>query len=144
MTVLLQVHRLSDTAKLPTKAYEHDAGFDLYSDTDIVIEPNRMVSVKLGIAIALPEGWCMVLCDKSGLRLGSIQVFGVVDSGYRGELKALAYNGSMYHEKLFRKGDKVCQGLILPVPDVKVLEITDKAKLGVTERGDKGFGSSGV
>ena len=133
---------------MPTKAYEGDAGFDLYANEDKVLVPGVMTKIRLGIAVCLPEGWCMVLCDKSGMRSKGLMVFGVVDCNYRGEVQAVVYNvGATETNHQYRtlvqitNGDKVCQGLILPVPEVKLIEAD---LLPDSVRGERGFGSSGM
>lgn len=132
--------KLDKGAKMPTKAYEADAGFDLYTPYEFIVKAGGSAVVQTGVHMVIPKGWCGLLVSKSGLYTKhEIQTTGLVDSSYVGEIVVKVMNHGMrdYH---FEKGDKVSQIVILPVCDV-VLEEVDY--LPFTERGDKGFGSSG-
>ena len=132
--------KLDDGAKMPTKAHETDAGFDLYTPYEFTVKAGGSATVLTGTHMIIPRGWCGVLVSKSGLNTKmDIQTTGLVDADYTGEIVVKVQNhGNVdYH---FDKGDKVSQIVILPVCDV-VLEKTDD--LPDTERGTKGFGSSG-
>ena len=131
---------LDEGAKLPTKAHESDAGFDLYSREDWNLFSGDAHSFDTGVHVAIPEGYVGFIKSKSGLNVREgIQAEGVIDSGYTGSIVVKMYNnGKAAH--LFRKGDKLTQLVILPIPQV-TLEQVDS--LEETERGDNGFGSSG-
>ena len=132
--------KLDDGAKMPTKAHTSDAGFDLYTPYEFTVKAGESAVVFTGVHMVIPRGWCGLLVSKSGLNTkNDIQTTGLVDADYTGGIVVKVMNHGMkdYH---FDKGDKVSQIVILPVCDV-VLEETDY--LPFTERGDKGFGSSG-
>lgn len=132
--------KLDDGAKMPTKAHEADAGYDLYTPYEFTVKAGESAVVMTGVHMVIPRGWCGLLVSKSGLYTRhDIQSTGLVDADYTGSIVVKLTNHGMkdYH---FDKGDKVSQIVILPVCDV-VLEEVDY--LPFTERGANGFGSSG-
>lgn len=137
----MKIKRLSESASLPTRANKSDAGWDLYADEDMEIYPSTRATVSTGVSMAIPDGCVGLIWPRSGLAVKSgIDVFaGVVDSGYRGEVKVCLYNCG---EKTFQiePGDRIAQILIQKIEDVELVE-TDN--LETTQRGDDGFGSSG-
>lgn len=144
---MIKVKRLTETARLPTKVHESDAGFDLYSDEDKIIPPMSRETIHTGIAIELPEipesnkEIYVRIAPRSGLSVKSgIDIFaGVVDRGYSGEIIVCMFNSSKEEFKV-DKGDKIAQmipTLILKDNLVEVSELED------SKRGEKGFGSSG-
>lgn len=140
MSLILKVKLFGD-AKLPTYHYEGDAGLDLYSAEDITLKPNERRGIKTGASIAIPDGYVGLIWDKSGLSMkhGLKTLGGVVDSGYRGEvIVGLVNVGDDSYT--FQKGDKVAQ-MIIQKKEMVIVEETDS--LPETQRGDKGFGSSG-
>ena len=136
---MLLIKRLTETSTTPTKANSSDAGFDLYSDEDVIIKAGESVLVSTGVAMAIPENHAGLIWDRSSMGVKGIHRFaGVVDSGYRGEVKVCLFNtGEDY--KIVR-GDRIAQILIQPVPNIELIEVED---LNDTERGIGGFGSSG-
>lgn len=142
MTSSLLVKKLIDHAAVPKRATEGSAGYDISSAVDAVIPPNERLAVSTGIAIGLPPGTYGRIGARSGLAFKyGIDVFaGIIDSDFRGEVKAILYN-SGDQPFIIKTGDRICQ-LVLEViktPDVAVvLEIND------TDRGTGGFGSTGV
>ncbi len=140
---MLQVKRLTATAKLPTRAHEYDAGLDLYADENATIPPHGgHVLVKTGVAMAIDAGKVGLIWPRSGLdaKQGITTGAGVVDAGYRGGVSVLLRNHSSRSFGVLR-GDKIAQMLIQPIcPDV-VFEVDD---LAGTERGEQGFGSTGT
>lgn len=122
----------------PERAYEGDAGYDLRSPSDFVID--KEITVDTGVHVEIPEGYVGILKSKSGLNVKhSIIGTGVIDSGYRGSIKVKLYNLGVYpHE--FKRGDKLIQLVIYPVytPEIEVVD-----ELSESERGERGFGSSG-
>ena len=136
---MLLIKRLTETSTTPTKANSSDAGFDLYSDEDVIIKSGESVLVSTGVAMAIPENHAGLIWDRSSMGVKGIHRFaGVVDSGYRGEVKVCFFNtGESY--KIVR-GDRIAQILIQPVPNIELREVED---LNDTERGIGGFGSSG-
>jgi len=140
----LAVIKLSDTATLPTKANESDAGFDLYASKEVVLYdgPNLVCT---DISMEIPEGYVGLIWPRSGLsaKHGIDVLAGVIDSGYRGEIKVCL---QMAHREegtpLYKveKGDRIAQILIQEVPRFKLIEAE---ALSDSNRGAKGFGSSG-
>lgn len=136
----IQVKRLTDYAKLPTRAYEHDAGWDLYSAERAYFLPRSSLTISLGIAVAIPDDHCLLILDRSGLALAGItRRAGLIDAGYRGEISVVLVNESNYGTTI-QVGDKIAQMILLPVPRSCVVEV---ASLSPAERGKRGFGSSG-
>jgi dUTP pyrophosphatase len=130
---------LEEGAKMPTKAHDTDAGFDLYAPKDFVVRCGSSATIDTGVHIEIPKGYCGFLKSKSGLNVkNGINGEGVIDAGYTGSIVAKLYN----HEKTlhFKEGQKIIQIVFLPIPDVE-LELTNSFE--ATERGDNGFGSSG-
>jgi dUTP pyrophosphatase len=133
---------LSDDAIIPTRAYEYDAGWDLYCAEKLYIIPSRRRVVSTNIAISIPEGYVGLIWPRSGLAVKKgIDVFaGVIDSGYRGEIKVCLYNSSEVSLEI-NKGDRVAQIIFHKLPQTEMLEVDS---LDDSIRGDGGFGSSGV
>jgi dUTP pyrophosphatase len=129
------------TAKLPTRAYELDACFDLYSDHDVLVE-NRPIAVKMGIKIAIPVGYEGVVRSRSSsFAKKNLNIYvGTIDSGYRGEV--MCFVNTIEPETWYevKKGEAICQIALRKVPAFTVLEVVD---LPESERGEKGWGSSG-
>lgn len=138
----IQVKRLSATAILPQYALPHDAGMDLYADKEMTILPQQRTLVSTGIALAIPPGYVGLVWDKSGVatKHGLKTMAGVIDSGYRGELKILIHNLSSEPYQV-KPGTKIAQLLIQPVEQREIVEVDE---LDNTERGKGGFGSTGT
>lgn len=137
----IQVQKICPEAKLPSFAYEGDAGIDIFSCEDCKIEPLEKKAIGTGLKIAVPEGYAGFVWDKSGLALNYslTTLAGVLDSGYRGELKIILMNlGKEPYE--VKKGQKIAQLVIKKVEKPKIVE----SNLDQTQRGEKGFGSSGL
>ena len=127
-------------AKKPCKAHTTDAGFDLFTPFEFTLPPKGSAIVDTSVHMILPPGTCGVLVSKSGLNTrNDIETTGLIDSGYVGSIVVKLQNHSdrEYH---FNKGEKISQIIILPVPEVELVEIDE---LPETERSNKGFGSSG-
>ncbi len=141
MTLRLRIKRLEKDAKIPDQPYAGDAGFDLYALENVALEPGVRTGVRTGISMAIPEGYVGLIWDKSGVSIkkGQKTLAGVVDSGYRGEVLVGMVNLSD-ETYTFKKGDKVAQMLIQKVESIHIEEVDE---LDDTERGEKGFGSSG-
>ncbi len=136
----LKVKRLHSHAKLPRYGHTGDAGLDLFSSAALILQPGAAQPVPTGIKVAIPEGYVGLIWDKSGISLSSVhRLAGVVDSGYRGEIKVVLINlGS--ETFAVAQGMKIAQMLIQPVQTVTVTESQD---LEESERGENGFGSTG-
>jgi dUTP pyrophosphatase len=132
--------RLSSEATLPTRTHSNDAGLDLYSLDDVLLEPGEGKVARTGIAMALPKGYAGLVSDRSSMAKRGIKTAGgIIDEGYRGEIHIVLWNISKLPVSL-KKGERIAQLLILPVITPAVVEVTS---LDDTERGAKGFGSSG-
>lgn len=154
---------VSEYAKIPQKAHEIDAGWDFsavrdnnfytpieydslrhgYQDQYIyILKPNRQHVFDTGIQVAIPEGWCLFLVDRSGMGAKKVvhRTAGLIDSSYRGNILVSLVNLSNT-DIIIAEGDKIIQGIFLPVPSVK-WELVNE--LSNTDRGEKGFGSSGT
>lgn len=137
----LKVKRLHEEAKLPVYQHKGDAGFDLFSAVDCVLEAGEVKAIPTGIKVAIPDGYAGLIWDKSGLSLQGIhKLAGVVDSGYRGEVRVVMVNSGK-EPFAIEKGMKIAQMIIQPIIEVEVVEVEE---LDETTRGDKGFGSSGL
>lgn len=136
----IKVKRIQKDARLPQYSHKGDAGLDLFSAVDCVLEDGQILAVPTGIQVAIPQGFVGLIWDKSGLSLQGVhRLAGVIDSGYRGEVKVVMAN---LRNKPFviEKGMKVAQMLIQPVEEIKVVESNT---LEETSRGERGFGSTG-
>ena len=144
MDVRLEVRRLDPEVPLPAYAHEGDAGLDLASAEDRVLEPGERGAVATGLAIAVPDGWVGLVHPRSGLSLRQgltvVNAPGTIDAGYRGELKVLLVNLGDEPVRI-RRGDRVAQLLLQRVGRAEVVEVEE---LGRTRRGAGGFGSTGV
>lgn len=141
--VSIVFERLSEHAVLPTKAHDCDAGWDLYASEDIVIRPHSSAKVATDIAWEPSTDWCYMqikcrsgMAFKDGVELTSA---GVIDSSYRGAIGLKLFNTTDEPIDILR-GDRVAQGVVLPIPRTKAVE---GSVLKNTKRGTKGFGSSG-
>jgi dUTP pyrophosphatase len=136
----LKVKRIVEGAKLPSYHHQGDAGLDIFSAVDCVLEAGAAMAVPTGIKVAIPEGYAGLIWDKSGISLKGVhKLAGVIDSGYRGEVRVVLVNLGREPFRI-EKGMKIAQLLIQPVIEVQVVE-TDE--LGETSRGEEGFGSTG-
>jgi dUTP pyrophosphatase len=142
MSNMVSVQLLDKDAKMPTRANEYDAGFDLYSIIDTVIPPKQRKTVNTGIAIQMPEHMAGLIWPRSGLSVkqGIDVLAGVVDSGYRGQIMVCLYNTSD-EIVVLNTGDRIAQIIFQEVPRV-LMEVHES--LGSSQRGDNGFGSSGT
>lgn len=132
--------KLDSGAKIPTKAHDTDAGFDLYARETMIVPAKESATFDTGVHIALPIGTVGMLKSKSGLNVKyGITSEGVIDVGYTGSIVAKLYNHSGYDYKV-NAGDKITQLVILPILTPALEEVNE---LEDTARGDNGFGSSG-
>ena len=138
----IKVKSLSENSRLPTKANKSDAGFDLYSSEDIQIPSGERVMVSTSIALAIHDGCVGLIWPRSGMAVKQgVDVFaGVIDAGYRGEVKVCLYNSGKDAVEI-KIGDRIAQLLVQRLANC-TLAFT-YGELDDTERGDGGFGSSG-
>lgn len=137
----IRVKKLHPDAVIPNIAHEGDAGFDLYTVETVIVEPGQRVQAPVGLAFEIPCGYVGLIWDKSGVsHKGGIKTLGgVLDSGYRGELKVGIINLSS-ETYVFEKGHKIAQMLIQKVESPTFEEVVE---LSNTSRGEGGFGSTG-
>jgi len=138
----IEIKKTNPEAKIPTYAKEGDAGMDLYSTQDLILMSGKIITCETGIAMAIPVGYVGLIWDKSGVAFnGGIKTMGgVIDSSYRGEIKIIMTNLSN-KDYFIKKGDKIAQMLI---QKVESLDIEEVEVLDDTERGEGGFGSTGI
>jgi dUTP pyrophosphatase len=143
--VRLEVKRLDKELPVPSYAHDGDAGLDLYSAADVVLEPMQRTLIPTGIALAIPEGYAGFVQPRSGLAIRSglsmVNTPGLIDSHYRGEVKVIAINLDPNETLTIHRGDKVAQLVLQAVVRAELVEVDD---LGETRRGEGGFGSTGV
>lgn len=131
---------LDEGAKLPIKAHNSDAGFDMFSRNHAVVKAKSFELFDTGVHINIPEGYVGFLKSKSGLNCKhSIVSEGVIDAGYTGSIIVKLYNHGTT-DYIINAGDKISQIVFLPIPEIK-LEVVEDLKQ--TERGNAGFGSTG-
>lgn len=140
----LKVSRLRDGATLPTRAHEGDAGLDLYSCEAAHIGPGERWSVGTGVAVEIPEGHAGLVLPRSGLArkhgIALVNSPGLIDSGYRGEVRVLLLNTDPADTFKVAPGDRIAQLVIVPIALAEPVEVEALAE---SARGDGGFGSSG-
>ena len=131
---------LDPGAKMPTRAHEHDVGYDLYSMEDVMILERGKHTFDTGVHVAIPVGYAGMIKSKSGLNVNqNITSDGVIDPDYTGSICVKLYNNGDRAVRI-RKGQKISQLVIVPVITPE-LELTDSME--ETERGNGGFGSTG-
>ncbi len=137
----LKVKKLDPEAKLPEYKTEGAAGLDLYSTEEVELNPGEIKAIRTGVAVEIPKGYFGLIKDRSGLALKGIHVLaGVIDEDYRGEIKVVLIN--LGKEKIkIEKHMRIAQMIIIPYLRVRVVETEE---LSETQRGEKGFGSTGL
>lgn len=137
----LKVKKLIPSAHLPEKARAGDLGFDLFAAGRMVIPAGQMRPVGTGIAVEFPPGWGGIVKDRSSMAMKRLTISaGVIDNGYRGEIKILISNHSGT-EHIIEPDQKIAQLIPCPVTDWKAEE---EQELNDTHRGEGGFGSTGA
>jgi dUTP pyrophosphatase len=141
----LAVKRLRPDARLPERAYSGDAAFDLHAAVDLVIAPQERAVVPTGIALGLPPGVAALTLPRSGLAarhgITIVNAPGLIDPGYRGEIKVILLNTDRSAEFIVHAGDRIAQLLLVDLLDATMVEVDE---LDDTPRGARGFGSSGT
>jgi dUTP diphosphatase len=139
----LPLRRLRPDAVLPAHAYDGDAGLDLAACERVELGPGERATVGTGIAVAIPEGHAGFVQPRSGLAarhgITIVNSPGLVDSGYRGELKVVLQNTDRGEPFVVEPGMRIAQLVVLRVPGVTAVEVEE---LPASERGERGFGSS--
>jgi dUTP pyrophosphatase len=140
----LSVARLKGEALLPTRAHAGDAGLDLYACEAAHIGPGERWSVGTGVGVEIPEGHAGLVLPRSGLArdhgIALVNAPGLIDSGYRGELRVLLLNTDPAETFRIEPGERIAQLLITPIATPEPVET---AALSDSARGEGGFGSSG-
>jgi dUTP pyrophosphatase len=138
------VRKLRPDAVVPRRAYPGDAGLDLSACERIELAPGERALVPTGLAVAIPDGYAGFVQPRSGLAarhgISIVNTPGLVDSGYRGELKVALLNTDAHASFVVEPGMRIAQLVVLPVPGVEPVEV---GELPESERGPDGFGSSG-
>jgi dUTP pyrophosphatase len=128
---------------VPERAYSGDAGLDLAACERVELAPGDRALVPTGLAVAIPEGYAGFVQPRSGLAvkhgISIVNTPGLIDSGYRGELQVALLNTDAREPFVVEPGMRIAQLVILPVPDVELVEVD---QLPATERGARGFGST--
>ena len=142
MTELL-VKRLHDGATIPARAYEGDAGLDLAACERVELEPGGRAVVGTGLTVAIPDGHAGFVQPRSGLAarhgIAVVNSPGLVDSGYRGEVKVVLLNTDREEAFVVEPGMRIAQLVVVPIATPPPGEVQE---LPASERGEKGFGSS--
>ena len=138
---MLQIKKINEEATIPTRAHTNDAGMDLYALENVLLNSNQSELIKTGISLSIPKGYFGKIEDRSSLgKKGLKTLGGVIDSGYRGEVKVIMRNLS--NEKvIIEKKTKIAQLIIIKIETPTIEEVKE---LDNTERGSGGFGSSGI
>jgi len=143
--VRLEFRRLSEGAQAPSRAHEGDAGMDLHANEAAHLDPGDRASVGTGIAIAIPEGHAGLVVPRSGLAaehgITLVNTPGLIDAGYRGELRVLLLNTDRSRSFKVTPGDRIAQLVLVKVESPEPAEV---GELSATTRGEGGFGSTGV
>ena len=139
----LPLRRLRDDAVVPTQAYPGDAGLDLAACERVQLGPGERAVVGTGLAVAIPEGYAGFVQPRSGLAaehgITILNSPGLIDSGYRGELRVVLHNTDPRQAFVVEPGMRIAQLVVLPLGDVDPIEVDE---LPASERGVRGFGSS--
>ncbi len=139
----LPIQRLREDAVIPERAYAGDAGLDLAACERVELGPGERALVGTGLAVAIPEGHAGFVQPRSGLAarhgVAVVNSPGLVDSGYRGELRVVLLNTDKVERFVVEPGMRIAQLVVLPIPELELLEVDE---LPVSERGVRGFGSS--
>ena len=139
----LPIRKLRDDAVVPTRAYDGDAGLDLASCERVVLAPGARATVGTGLAVAVPDGYAGFVQPRSGLAsrngITIVNAPGLVDSGYRGELRVVLLNTDERESFVVEPGMRIAQLVVLPIAAVDPVEVEE---LPESERGVRGFGSS--
>jgi dUTP pyrophosphatase len=145
VTAAVSIKRLHPDARIPSMAYAGDAGLDLSSVERLVLRPGRRSMVGTGLAVAIPAGHAGFVQPRSGLAakhgIAVVNSPGLIDAGYRGELRVVLLNTDPERDFTIEVGDRIAQLVILALPRIELVEVDE---LPGSERAERGFGSSAV
>ncbi|MBO0768341.1 MAG: dUTP diphosphatase [Solirubrobacterales bacterium] len=140
----LRVQRLDPAAKLPRRAHPGDAGLDLHALEPITLTPGQRVQARTGVAVEIPYGQAGLVLPRSGLAhkhgIALVNAPGLVDAGYRGELKVLLLNTDQHESVVLGAGERIAQLVLI---DVALPAVVEVQCLSDSDRGAGGFGSTG-
>lgn len=140
----VKINRLVPHAKMPTRATHGSGAYDIYSTDELLLAPEGRYAFGTGLAMEIPGGFVALVCPRSGLAIKNgvtvLNAPGVVDSDYRGEVKAIVINHDLREPLQVSKGDKIAQLLFVKAEEV---EFEEAEELSSTQRGTGGFGSTG-
>lgn len=150
--VKLGFKKLDKDAEIPKKAHPEDAGMDITSIEGVHLEPYVPTLVRTGLAVDIPKGYEIQVRPRSGLALRGVTVWnapGTIDSGYKGEIGVILVwsphqnytDGVDVRRYSIYKGDRIAQLVLAPVVECETCEVSD---VGTSDRGEGGFGSTGV
>ena len=141
----LRVQRLDERALLPDRAYPGDAGLDLHALDAVELQPGQRISARTGLAVQIPTGQAGLVVPRSGLAarqgLALVNAPGLIDAGYRGEIRVLLLNTDHRETVRIAAGDRIAQLVLVQIDTPQVVEADE---LDRSERGSEGFGSSGL
>jgi dUTP pyrophosphatase len=141
--VRLHIRRLDERALLPTRAYPGDAGLDLYAVDEATLSPGERASIGTGIAVEIPDGEAGLVLARSGLAarhgIALVNAPGLIDAGYRGEIRILLLNPDREATFTVARGDRIAQLVLVRIETPEVVEVDELAS---SKRGAGGFGSS--
>jgi dUTP pyrophosphatase len=139
----LPIVRLHEEARLPERAYSGDAGLDLATCERVELGPGERAVAPTGLAVAIPDGYAGFVQPRSGLAaregISVVNSPGLIDSGYRGEIRVVLLNTDAERTFVAEPGDRIAQLVVLPIPALELVEVDE---LPAAERGVRGFGSS--
>ena len=139
----VMIQRLREDAVVPARAYSGDAGLDLAACDRVELGPGERAVVPTGLAVAIPDGYAGFVQPRSGLAsrhgISVVNAPGLIDSGYRGEIRVVLLNTDRREKFVVEPGMRIAQLVVLPVPE---LELVETEELPESERGVRGFGSS--
>ena len=145
MTLQVAIARLHPEARVPSAAYAGDAGLDLASVERATLRPGQRRTIPTGLAVAIPAGHAGFVQPRSGLAdkhgITVVNSPGLIDAGYRGELRVVLLNTDPDHDFTIEVGDRIAQLVIMALPPVELVEVE---QLPTSERAARGFGSSAV
>jgi dUTP pyrophosphatase len=146
-TKTLKVELIDNDAKFPEYAYPSDSGFDLFSTEEVILQPFGRALVPTGIKLSIPDEFEIQVRPKSGLAINQgltvLNTPGTVDSGYNGEIKVIIFNTNNISVSI-PKGTKIAQAVLSPVVNGKYVNLVQVNKVNDGDRGDNGFGSTGL
>jgi dUTP pyrophosphatase len=143
---MLKIAKINPNAVLPKYGKVGDSGFDLYSVEYSLLEPRETRLIRTGLIIELEPNTELQIRPRSGYSLKTKLrvIFGTVDQNYRGEIGIIVENTSPLHHACIYPGDKIAQGILVPVKIEEICEVPIEDIDRNTERGSKGFGSTGI